>query len=569
MNRISLVLMLCLGLLLQSAPANANPKNYEKARKEWVDSVMKTLTPRQQAAQLMVKACFPALGAEHVGKVAKFVEEDGIGGVTMSRGGPMSHAQTVNRLQSLSKVPLMIYMDAEWGVSMRLDSVVKFPRQMTLGAIVNDDLIYAMGEEVAMQCKRLGIHMNFAPVVDVNNNPNNPVIGSRSFGENKYNVAKKGIQYMKGMQNNGIMACAKHFPGHGDTDVDSHAALPLIPFDEDRLNDLELYPFKQLIAAGVDGMMIAHLNIPAYLKKDTIPSSMSPKVVDKLLRKKLKYKGLILTDGLEMKGVTNYFPANTIPLVAFKAGNDILLGVENPTGALDEFEAAINRGDVSKRKLKKAVQKVLEAKYDMGLAHYTPIDTTGIVADMNGSRAVKLRNTLAAAALTLVRNNDNTLPLSSDKLPAIAYLEVGKDEGKIFADSLSGYGSITKYSISSKPGVKEVDSVRTLLQPFGHILVGYHSTDVRPQYKYGTDSLCVSLIDELAANKKVSLDFFGLPYGLNKFKSIEAFNAVLVSYDNSPESQAQSAKLIMGTIMPMGKLPVTVNEKYKEGYGLE
>ena len=569
MKKVAAILLFSL-LTLQGIYAQArNTKEYEKVRKEWVDSVLNTLTVRQQAAQLMVKACFPILGQEHVNKMAALVEQENLGGITFSRGGPVLHAKTVNRMQSLAQTPLMVYMDAEWGVAMRLDSVVKFPRQTTLGALQNDSLIYDMGKEIANQCRLLGIHMNFAPTVDVNNNPNNPVINSRSFGENKYKVAEKSLMYMKGMQDNGLMTSAKHFPGHGDTDVDSHAALPLISHDKKRLEDIELYPFKQLIANNVSSVMVAHLNIPALQKNDTTPTSLSKGIVTDLLRKKLKYKGIIITDGLEMKGVTAMYPANRIPLLAFLAGNDILLGVENPAGALDEFEAAIERGELSKKKLKDGCRKILEMKYDAGLASFEPLATEGLFEGLNSTDANSLNNELYANAITVVRNK-GVLPLSPKEFKNIAYLEVGINDGKAFTDTLMGYyNRIDKFSISKKPDATEADSIRQLLQPYSRVLVGYHSTDLRPQQSYGVDSVCLTMIEDLTQGKQVIFNFFGLPYGLMQLNNIDMFDAVVVSYDNSPEAQVQSARMLMGDIPANGKLPVSINTSLKEGFGLD
>ena len=568
MKKIVTVIIFSIVVLpLALAQSPKGTKEYEKERKHWVDSVLNTLTVRQQAAQLMVKALFPVLGQDHIDRMAALVEAENIGGITFSRGGPVLHANTVNRMQSLAKTPLTIYMDAEWGVAMRLDSVVKFPRQTALGAMQDNKLIYDMGKEIANQCKLLGIHMNFAPVIDVNNNPDNPVINSRSFGENKYKVAEKGLAYMRGMQENGILTSAKHFPGHGDTNVDSHAALPLISHNKARLEDIELYPFKQIIANNVSSIMIAHLNIPAYEKIDSMPSSLSKSIVTGLLKKKLKYKGLIITDGLEMKGVTSMFPANRIPVLAFLAGNDILLGVENPTGALDEFEAAIGRGEVSKKKLKEACRKILEMKYDSGLSSYKPLATAGLVEALNTPEAAKLNNDLYASAITVLRNK-GVLPLAANELEHIAYLEVGIGDGKHFADTLVKYHSkLNRFSVSSKPTAEEADSVRKLMEPYNRVLVGYHSTDLRPQYSYGIDPTNLSLINSLTQGKQVTLCFFGLPYGLMQLE-VDAFEAVVISYDNSPEAQVQSARMLMGNIPASGKLPVTINPSLKEGFGL-
>ncbi|MEK6614794.1 MAG: glycoside hydrolase family 3 N-terminal domain-containing protein, partial [Bacteroidota bacterium] len=273
----------------------------------WSDSVFNTLTPTQRIGQLFMVAAYSTAQTD-TSKIKRIIDSCGIGGLIFMQGEPTQQAALTNYYQSKSKVPLLISIDAEWGLDMRLAHTVRFPRQMTLGAISSeaDTLIYFMGKEIAKHCKRLGIHVNFAPVADINNNPLNPVISSRSFGENKITVTRKSLLYMKGMQDAGVLAVAKHFPGHGDTDSDSHKTLPTITCSKERMDSLELFPFKKLFTEGVGGVMVAHLFIPAYDSSTNTASTLSPPIVTDLLKNELKFEGLIFTDALNMKGVSDY-----------------------------------------------------------------------------------------------------------------------------------------------------------------------------------------------------------------------------------------------------------------------
>lgn len=292
---------------------------------QWVDSVYQNLSYEQQIGQLFMIAAYSNKDNQHKQEIEAAIKKHHIGGLIFMQGGPGRQAHLLNHYQSISKVPLMISMDAEWGLAMRLDSTVRFPKQMTLGAIQDNKYIYKMGEEIARHCKRVGMQVNFAPVVDVNVNRNNPVIGTRSFGENKVKVAEKGIAYMRGMQSQHVLANAKHFPGHGDTDVDSHKDLPIINHSVDRLHDIELYPFKRLIADSLASMMVAHLYVPALDKTPNTATTLSPKVVNKLLKEELGFKGLVFTDALNMKGVSKFYSPGEADLKALLAGNDVLL----------------------------------------------------------------------------------------------------------------------------------------------------------------------------------------------------------------------------------------------------
>ena len=309
----------------------------------WVDSVFKSLSKEEKIAQLMVIRAHSNLGPDHVQQVVDLIQKYNVGAICWFQGGPIRQVNLNNYYQSIAKTPLMMTIDAEWGLGMRLDSVNKFPYQLTLGALNNDQLVYDMGKAIGEQCKRIGIHVDYAPVVDVNNNPNNPVIGYRSFGQDKYKMAKFGLAYMHGLQDVGVMACAKHFPGHGDVDVDSHLDLPVINKSMDQLDSLELYPFRQLFKAGVGSVMIAHLSIPAIDTTHNQPTSLSKNNVTGLLRDKLDYKGLTFTDALEMKGVSKYFPAGEAAVQALVAGNDMLCLPESVPDAITAVQDAIKK----------------------------------------------------------------------------------------------------------------------------------------------------------------------------------------------------------------------------------
>ncbi|MDB4717209.1 beta-N-acetylglucosaminidase, partial [Flavobacteriaceae bacterium] len=354
--------------------------DYE-AQQKWVDSVYSSLTLDQKIGQLFMVMAFSEQGEKHFDQISINVTENEIGGVIFSLGGPLEQTNWLNKLQSKSKIPLLIGMDAEWGVAMRLDSVQPFPWNMTLGAIQDNKLIEAVGERIGEQAKRLGIHINFAPSVDINTNPKNPIIGNRSFGENKENVSQKGIAFMKGMHKAGILSSAKHFPGHGDTSTDSHLGLPSINFASDRIDEVELYPFKKIINAGISSVMVAHLDIPAI--DSGIPSSLSYKTVQTLLKDSLDFKGLVITDALNMKGASGISPKFGIDVAAFVAGNDILLIPNDVRLAIKKMKRAFKAKLYTPARLEVSVKKILKAKYLAGLGDYKSISTENLYSDLN------------------------------------------------------------------------------------------------------------------------------------------------------------------------------------------
>src|SRR5690606_19548190 len=371
--------------------------------------------------------------------------------------------------QNTSKVPLLGAIDAEWGLGMRLDSTISYPFQMALGAIKDNALIYEMGTEVARQIKRTGLHVNFAPVVDVNNNPKNPVINFRSFGEDKYNVAEKSVAYMKGMQDNSVMTTAKHFPGHGDTDTDSHFALPQINHSIERLDTLELFPFRKVIEAGIGGIMVAHLNIPA-LDSTGIPSTLSKPIITDLLKNKMGFEGLIVTDAMNMKAITNTHSPGIVDKDAILAGNDLLEFTENVPKAISEIKKAIKQGLISQEEIDRRVRKVLAVKQWVGLDKYKPITSKNIVTELNTPEARLLNRMLTAASLTVLKNDTNLLPFRQLDLVKFASVSIGAENETPFQKSLKLYTKVEDFQLTLKATPEQVLELKKKLNDFDNII---------------------------------------------------------------------------------------------------
>ncbi|MEE2801665.1 MAG: glycoside hydrolase family 3 N-terminal domain-containing protein, partial [Bacteroidota bacterium] len=409
------------------------------AQQIWVDSIYNQMTTRQKIGQLFMVDLFSNKEKAHIDKVRNLIKNHEIGGIIFSKGTPQLQAPLTNELQALSNVPLMIGMDAEWGLAMRLENTFAYPWNMTLGANPGDELTYEVGKRIGEHCKRLGVHINFAPDVDINTNPDNPIIGNRSFGEDRDNVTRKALAFMNGMQSVGVLASAKHFPGHGDTDQDSHKTLPTVSFDAKRINEIELYPYKRLIDNNLASVMVAHLNVPSLETRAGYPTSLSEKVVSGLLKRDLGFQGLIFTDALNMKGASNFSSPGDIDLAAFKAGNDVLLISENVPKAIDKIEEALKNGEITEDRLKQSVVKILQAKYLVGLHQYKPIELSGLQEDLITNQDVLLYEKSISNSVTLLKNTSNLLPLKNLETKKIAYVQMGDDHGDAFIEQLNKY----------------------------------------------------------------------------------------------------------------------------------
>ena len=434
------LLLIVVACSLSSAQAQRFSEKSE-ASEAWVNAQFNKLTPEERIAQLMIVRAHSNLGEAHIKEVTDLITKYNVGGLCFFQGGPIRQAVLTNAYQSLAKTPLMIAIDGEWGLGMRLDSVINFPRQLMMGATNDARLVYQFGRIVGEQCKRLGIQVNYAPDVDINNNPKNPVINDRSFGEDKYKVAQYGVAYMRGMQDVNVMACAKHFPGHGDVAVDSHLDLPIILKSKGALDSLELYPFKEMIKAGVGSVMMAHLSIPSIDTTTNLPTSLSAIAVQNLLRNELGYNGITFTDALEMKGVAKFFPKGEASVMSLIAGNDMLCLPGDIEGSIEKVKEAVAAGKLSWEDLNERVKKVLRAKYNLGIASFQPIDTANIAADLNASTNA-LKEILAKKALTLLKlENKKLLPLHAKKTKTL-YVGIGIKKENIFATNMKDvYGA--------------------------------------------------------------------------------------------------------------------------------
>lgn len=538
------------------------------AGKAWVDSVMKTLTPEQRIGQLFMVAAYSNKNKAHQDEIAALIRDQQIGGLIFMQGGPVRQAKLTNYYQKLSNVPLMLSIDGEWGLSMRLDSTPAYPKQMTLGAIQNDTLIFRMGIQIARECKRMGLHVNFAPVVDVNNNPSNPVINMRSFGSNKYNVAAKGIAYMAGMQSMGVLANAKHFPGHGDTDSDSHKTLPVIKHPRERLDSLELYPFKELINNGLGSMMVAHLFVPSLDATNGRPTTLSPYVVDTLLRQELGFKGLVFTDALNMKGISASLTADQINIRALKAGNDVLLFASDVASAIKNMKAAIAKGEISQEEVDAHCRKILEAKYWCGLSKKKTISTTNLVEDLNSETSELIRRQLTEASLTVLENNA-ILPLKGLDSLRIAHLAIDGKSNNIFFKTLNKYAKVSGFAVDKDELLNQKALLLQKLKPFNTVIVSIHNPKNTMSKSAGMNAAVSNFLSALNQQSRVVVNLMANPYSLEKMSDAATPKGLIVSYEDNALSQELSAQLIFGAIKANGKLPVHVDERYTYGTGLQ
>ena len=535
----------------------------------WVDSVMNKMDMDEKIGQLFLVAAYSNKGQQHIDEIKYIIKKYKIGGLIFFQGGPERQAKLTNLYQSVSDIPLLIAIDGEWGLGMRLDSTISYPRQMMLGAIQDDSLIYRMGKDIAEQMKRLGIQINFAPVVDVNNNPLNPVINVRSFGENRENVSRKSIAYMKGMQDGGIIGTAKHFPGHGDTDSDSHHTLPSVNHERLRLDSIELYPFKQIFDAGIEGVMVAHLNVPALGTEKDTPTTLTKSVVTGLLKEEMGFDGLIFTDALNMKGATKFFEPGEIESLALEAGNDVLLFPVSVSKAISKIKKQVRKGVISEDRINESCRKVLLAKYKSGLFILDNsrdyVNTEHLTQDLNQLVFEVTRRDLINAGLTLIRNEKDLLPVTKLKRKKFASLAFNSESITEFQNTLSKYADIDHFLYDET----KADSLFNLLKDYDYVFASVHNTSYWPSNNYKVDLQNLNKLAELSENTQVSLNLFANPYSLRNFESLDNMDAVLIAYSDDKEVQFAAAQAIFGAITVTGKLPVSINPNYPAGFGID
>lgn len=553
---------------LKSGSESVDPPFYQSDT-AWVDSVFNSLTDDEKIGQLFMIAAYSNKDKNHEDYLKMLIEDYGIGGLIFMQGGPLRQAKMHNRLQEVSKVKMLIAIDGEWSLSMRLDSTIMYPRQMMLGAIQDDNLIYEMGAEFSRQFKRMGIHVNFAPVIDVNNNPSNPVINSRSFGEDPKNVAHKGWMYAKGMQDNKVLATGKHFPGHGDTDTDSHKDLPVIYHSYERLDSVEFYPFKYLFKKGLGAVMVAHLYVPALDTTSNLATTLSPKVVTELLKGKMDFKGLVFTDALNMQGVAKFFPEAEIDVKALLAGNDVLLFSGDVPSAVKKIKEAIAEGRITQEEIDERVKKILMAKYWVGLNDYKPVETENLVSELNNTEAKWMQQKLIENAITTITNKDDIIPIKHLDSVKIASLSFGRSSESIFQNRLKYYADVSSYTYNKDVAVLGYNGLMNELKKYDIVIVSVHGTNRNPKSRFGVNKLITDFTDTLATKTNIILNVFANPYSLSYFRNIDKMAAVMVSFNDWSITNDFAAQAVFGGIACRGRLPVSVNEKYLAGSGVD
>ncbi len=564
------LLILSLGccLSLQNLQAQTKISFIESLEqpKPWVGSVFKRLSRKQRIAQLFFVRAHTDKGKAYEDSIAKVIRKEKIGGLVFFQGGPGRQAVLTRHYQQKAKVPLLIAMDAEWGLGMRLDSTIAYPYQMTLGAIQENTLIEQMGREVAKDFHLVGMHINFAPDVDINNNPKNPVIGFRSFGDNKYRVAEKAAAYMKGMQDEGILVSLKHFPGHGDTDVDSHNDLPQLNFDKNRLDTLEMFPFKELIKKQASGVMVAHMNIPALDQTPNLPSTLSPAIVNGILKTELGFKGLVFSDAMGMKGVVKFFPDGEADVRALIAGNDVLELSENSKRAIKLIRKAIRHKRISWEQVNQSVKKVLAAKYWAGLHQEQKIASEHIISQLNRPEAKALNQHLADAAVTLLNSKKGIESLGKSNPTKI--LSIGTENTTVFQTDLQKqFPNSQLLNLNKQAGIETINTLRQAITENEQLIISIHDTRKRPAPVLDFSPEVLAFVQEMAQKNSV-IAVFANPYTLINLPGLANAASLVMNYQNSDELQKAAVKVISGQISAKGKLPVSISPVYKNGDGL-
>ncbi|WP_152286336.1 glycoside hydrolase family 3 N-terminal domain-containing protein [Flavicella marina] len=532
------------------------------AQEQWVEAQLSAMSLDEKIGQLFMIQAYSNKDKKHRKFIESEIKKYHIGGLIFMQGTPEKQAELNNRYQKKSKIPLLIGFDGEWGLDMRLKNTFRYPWNMTLGAVQEDQLIKNFGQRLGVHCKRMGIHINFAPVVDINTNPENPIIGNRSFGENKYNVTRKAAAFIEGMQSENVLANAKHFPGHGDTATDSHKTLPQLLFDYERLDAIELYPYTKIFDTGLSSVMVAHLSVPALEPNPEVPTSISYKVITNLLKEKMGFNGLIFTDALNMKGAANYAKPGEIDLAAFLAGNDMLLIPEDVGAAVKKIKRALNTGVLTMERLEFSVRKILKAKYWAGLDNYQPVVLDHLKEDLNTVQDSILHASLVKESITLVQNKNAVFPIKEFADTKTAYVKLGDDNNAAFFNMLNKYITVTEVKMDS------VDSGISKLKNFDQVIIGYHKSNSNPWKNFKFQKEELELLQTIAQNNRVILAVFASPYSLLDINSFDSIDGVVVAYQNSIYAQEIAAQALFGVVETHGKLPVSIGGHFKEGTGL-
>lgn len=550
--------LLFLTVMCLNAQKNPLVSRDSIAQKSWVDVQYGEMSLNERLGQLFMVMVASDQDKASTDKIKFLIQKEKIGGVIFSTGGPVRQAKLTNEYQSASKTPLLVGMDAEWGLAMRLDSTYAFPWNMTLGAITDNKIVKKVGARIGVHAKRLGVHINFAPDIDINTNPLNPIIGNRSFGEDRENVAQKGIAFMKGMEGAGVLSSGKHFPGHGDTATDSHHALPVINFTEARLDSVELYPFRQLIDSGLSSVMVAHLEVPALELKKELPSSLSEQIISGLLKEQMGFQGLVFTDALNMKGVTDHGKNGDAELAAFMAGNDILLMPTEVEKAKEKLTKAYDKGKISEERLAASVKKILMAKYKVGLNTYKPVEIENLYEDLNSRKDDLVYEEAIENALTVLKNNYYLMGIKRLENKKIAYVKFGDANSDPFVEELNKFIKVTQVN------GKDIATLKKKLEDFNLVIIGHHKSNASPWKSFKFSKKELEWLQEIAEvrSSNTILSLFAKPYALLDVPSFKNIDGVVVAYQNSELAQRKAAELIFGAIPAKGKLPVTAHQEF-------
>jgi beta-N-acetylhexosaminidase len=532
---------------------------------KWVTEQLEKMTLDEKIAQLMTIAVYPDLGTESKNKTLEQIQLYKPGGILVMQGKPVETAKWINDFQQISKIPLLVSIDGEWGLAMRIDSIMKFPYAQAIGAVQDSTYIYQMGRDFGTQLKLMGIHMNFAPVADINTNPNNPVINFRAFSENKTDVAHKAWWVAKGMQDVGVIPVAKHFPGHGDTDTDSHKILPFLSHSKARMDSLETFPFRFLSEKGISGMMTAHLNVSSIDNSQT-PSSISKKIVTGYLKNEIGYKGFIVTDAINMKGVRT--EKGNAEAEALIAGNDMVEFVPDLNKAIQSVKNAINEGRLSITEIDEKCVTVLAVKRWVNLNNYKPADLNNLTSRLNSPYLEVTNRKLIKGSFTVLKNK-GILPVQGLDTLRIASLNIGSNEISPFQKMLENYTQTDHFTLSKNATENDWLKIRAKLKNYNLVISGITGINIYPASKYGATEIQRKAVAEIINDNNSVFVFFGNAYAIKHFETIHQAGGLILAYQNTPLQQELAAQLIFGAFDVNGKLPVTIDNRFKFNHGIK
>jgi len=548
-------------------PVRTDPPFIESGA-AWTDSLMATLSLEERIAQMIMVYGYSNMGAMHEKAVLKQVTRQKVGGILFFQGEPLEQARLTNLYQEAADIPLLVAIDGENGLGMRLDETITYPATMILGGISDNSLIYRLGRDMGAQFKRLGVHMNLAPVADINNNPANPVIGSRSFGEERQNVSAKVVALMEGIQDERVLVAAKHFPGHGDTDTDSHQALPVIPHDKRRLDSLELFPFREAIYRGLTGVMVAHLRVPELDNRENRATTLSQPTITGLLKEEMEFKGLIITDALNMKGLSNYFEPGDREVEAVKAGNDILLMPADVDKAISAIKKAVKQGTITEEEINGSCRKILQSKYWTGAHLGEPVNMDSLLEDLNDPGYQPLFRELVEHSLILAKNSNKAVPISQLERTTLATVTISKDRKQKPLLTTDMYLEGDHFTLASAADQSTRSSILHKLTDYNTVIVNVLNTSSRASRGFGISYQTILFLEQIDPSVKLIVNVAGVPYSLSRFSTIGHLDALILSHKDEVLYQDLALQAIFGGASFSGRIPVSARSYVAAGEGI-